>query len=709
MGEVALQLQFWDPKEVENDAETNRSVSPMKRQQPARLRASTMAQGARFPGGGDESPLSDLPLDSLFRRDNNQTRPRTAPAESHGRKDHVLVGCDVSLLDKDSPLLTHKAALLHQTPKTKRQIRTEAVIERKRRLQENFVERCRTAWDAKLATIESRQKPHVDVVSGQKASGTASKKKAEFGDRLGHWLSIITAIRVLQGFQELVVSGRMLFLGGLGGAPFEKQLTWGKATCDTEEGFKNSVFGVALARRKSKVNQSRDSPRVDQMVRAPSKNGNLRVPSKSREPWQQQETIARTTGPSVTEKLRRACYIGNVFPDLRKTCMQPVNSEDWSQYVTVVQAATITRQHVWKMWTVPLICGMAVAKLKCRAKRAKAGKIVTSVMIQMAITNNMYLAVKKRFVSIRQIQWAVKDWIKREAVRYDLISKFFSSIDTAMIRRQWAEADRKSIRDAQQKLLQIRCVKERKACERVIEMSKENYRRYMKPKTDTDLAHTESKLEKCSLPVILRNFATYHAYISRKGLIKHQLVEHEKHVEVYQRKMQMWSDIHQAVQIIDPSGCNPDPVPQAPVKVSFVFLLEEPLAVSIVTQIRCWYDELRSSANRRDASLLEALRSVPCCPNSLDASGRILGGFEMKEFMKRMPRGHREGGLQSQLRSWELGNPWELSRASVEVAKIVNAVLLPNENFSNVEADTFGQQSASIQMMKDGFSESSDE
>jgi len=702
--EVGLALQFWDPKEVENDAETNKSLSPTKRPQPARLRAGTLAQGTRFPSGGDESPLSDITPD-LFRRDSNQTRPRTAPTEGYGRKEHILVVGDVPLLD----LLTNQAPLLHQTQKTKRQIRTEAVIERKRLLQENFVERCRTAWDAKVATIENRQKPRVDIVSGQAATGLASKQRAEFGDRIGHWLSIIAAIRVLQGFQELAVSGRMLLLGGLGGASFEKQLTWGKATCDTEEGFKNSVFGVALARRKTKADQGRASPKVDQVARVPSKNGNLRVPSKvGRELWQQQETIARTAGPSVTEKLRRACYIGNVFPDLRKACMQPVNSEDWSQYVTVVQAATITRQHVWKMWSAPLICGMAVARLKCRAKRAKAGKIMTSVMIQMAITNNMYLAIKKRFVNIRQIQWAVKDWIKREAVRYDLISKFFNSIDTGMIRREWADADRKSIKDAQKKLLQIRCVKERKACERVIEMSKENYRRYMKPKSDTDLAHTESKLEKCRLPMLLRNLATYHAYTTRKVLIKHQLAEHEEHVEVYQRKMQMWNDIHQAVQIIDPSGFNPDPVPQAPVKVSFVFLLEEPLAVSIVTKIRCWYDGLRSSMNRRDALMLERLRSTdPSCPNFLDASVRALGGFEMKEFMKRMPRGHREGGLassevQSQLRSCQ-------ARASSEVAKIVREVLLPNEVFCRADSDNFGPQSASIQMLKDDFSEASDE
>jgi len=284
---------------------------------------------------------------------------------------------------------------------------------------------------------------------------------------------------------------------------------------------------------------------------------------------------------------------------------------------------------------------------------------VTSSLIQITITNNLFLAIKHRFVQIRRIQWAIKDWISREAARYELIAGLFRSLEVGIIKRNWRDDDRRAIQDAQQKLLTLHCVKERKISERVVEMCRERYRRYMKPKTEADRAHTQQQLEKFSVPMVVRNMCVYHIYMNRKHLIKDDLEEHALNMEDYQHEMQTWQDINDAVKIIDPSGKNPDPLPQAPSQKPFVFTIPKPVGLCIVMEIRRWCTENESLVevcrqHRQAQSLQEAGQnaqnrgraSLKLRASPPDASMRPLSRFEMMEYMNRMSsrrRSPREG------------------------------------------------------------------
>lgn len=382
-------------------------------------------------------------------------------------------------------------------------------------------------------------------------------------------------------------------------------------------------------------------------------------------------------GPSVLEKLRRATYIGHIFPDLRRASMMPLapDGNDWSKYTCQVDALVVIRSNVWKMWSIPLICSMALARIRCRRRVRRSGFIVATTLIQITITNNIYLGVKRRFVQIRMIQWAVRDWISREATRYDDIAALLSTTENRMIKRMWADEDFTAIRNANQQLVKLNVLKERKACERIIEMSKERYRRYTKPKNDHDKEYVNDQLEKVRIPMLVRNLSTHHIYMFRKDLIKHELAEHAKQVEEYEREMQTWQDIDQAVKILDPASYNPDPVPEAPVHRPFGFTIAQPIGLNIVTKLRAWSEEndsLLQACIRKHTSPVLTRMQLRYHTNYSDATARPLGRFAMMEFMKRIPGAHRTDAASAVV---------ELAQVNSAIRDIVKTAMLPEEAF----------------------------
>jgi len=502
----------------------------------------------------------------------------------------------------------------------------------------------------------------------------ASTQQIELVDRARAWIAIVYIFRTVAGMQDTLTAGRTLRLAELGGASLEKQLTWGKAT-PTRASQQLAPESELCMGRSSFMGVAQQLQIASQPPTPSRQRGGRR--RSALPPTRAYQPSNPRVGPTLFEKLRRAFYINSVFPQIKRMSHQPLltTGTDWSGYASQVQAATITRQDVWKKWSIPLMCTVAVSRLKRLQRLRRAGKIVTSVLMQFTLTNNMFLGIKHRFAQVRQIQWAVRDWVNREAARHDHITELFGRIELGVIKRQWAEDDKKEINLGKKQLLKIRSVGERKAVSSVVELAKERYRRYMSPKTPFDLSHTQDLLNAARTPLLVRNLCTYHIYLTRKRLIKRELAEHAEKFEEYMRDLQMWNDIHCAVKILNPTSHNPDPVPHAPKHRSFVFTVEEGIALSIALALSRWCSmnqellrvlslqkKLPTSASSSENRSPANKPRVKDCP---DASARPLGRFDMMEFMSRMPTEDCESDLSA-----------EHAQVSLAVAEIVSAVMM---------------------------------
>lgn len=608
-----------------SEDETVPSVStkakiPISRQTTLNLKDSELVETSWIaPGGASDNPFFNRRqrLDDTASLPSSLTTPMSTLSPM--RKGKTLLD-EATLLDVwkniDAGSNRRPTSAPAAGRSAEREKRARAVVANKRRNHHGYVQRCREAWDSKMAIIDSRQRERAQRLQREaEAREEISSLRIQMQERLRGWATLLYVVVVLQSLHELAISGRILKIVSMGGEAMQKTVDWQWKFLQGKDTRARSTGGGIVGNKLIAMRQQILLTRVCRALggEAPSS----RPPSPVH--------IARKDSTTL-DKLNMAVRLSVMFPELRRGSVSLAAESpdaDIRECLNQIQLASVKRQHVWKKWTTPIFGILFCAKLSRRHRSQKSGRIINSFLRTLIVYNHMHMAVKQRMGCIRKIQRFMKKWLDRERTRVYLISELLDRCEGDIVKRRWAEEDRAVIIKEGRRLTRIHAVKERKQCERVIAVAKENYRRYMHPKSDADFFFVREQLDRFRMPLFVRKLLAHHVIAARKTLVKRKLAEHAERHEKYMQEVQMWHDIEQAIQLIDPSGQNLASFPIAPEQKQLPFLVEESSVNKIVRRARTWCEKNRDllRGHAQEATWMSAIPAL--CVSSKKSGSKL--------------------------------------------------------------------------------------
>jgi len=427
-----------------------------------------------------------------------------------------------------------------------------------------FVERCKLAWDKKSALIDQRRLQKEEEVAARIAARgppPALVKDiddgANFAPRERTWLSAVCAVLAMESFRSMA-NGLLI-------------------TSDSEVSAAPSLASPDSARS---LRSPRSSAR--RSTASPGSPGSPNTRSFTQQEVEKSREILREI---VRERLRQM--------------RRPELTEDEK-----------AKLESWKRWRLPLICCLAVIRLKRGLQKRRSGALVIHFMQLLYGSPNFSVQFKHRMKQIRLIQRIVKTWYFQEAVRKELLRTLLERYESDIVRRMLGEEDMATIKRERKRHQSTRAAGERKSIERTLAVARENYRKLMKPKSEADFEYQQHVLSRYLMPPVLLKSCATHAFSARKKLVRLEMEKRAKQVEAYQQEYQTWCDIEQAVQLIDPAGHNPVAPPKAPDFRRLPYLIKPAFVPAIVRKVRQCYEEIREARPEVDQEL-RAGKPVP--------------------------------------------------------------------------------------------------
>lgn len=486
-----------------------------------------------------------------------------------------------------------------------------------------FMEKSRVAWEAKMATIEKRCMERV------KRNGSISdfrrakfQSKAQNLERCQNWMPAVAVALAMQSLHEVLVLGRISkFLSRLQEPlrqEVEDRVTW------QEERFSylaipNCPRNVLRARRlwtaaqrllfghvARALTQGAPSPAAAAATAPSSRSASHLAPGQHRRNSLRLQAGLKGKSPCqlllarrahfhlASLRLRHAAVGALVLPPVRLLALgRPYYGEacaEWQSFLDKARTTVRDSQRLQLKWGILLRCVRAILLFSWKIQRHKSGTIILSFILKCMISNHLLVACKHTLTSVKKIQRAMRGWLEYETTKRRDTEDLFYRCEVSLLKKRWSEHD-KALIDRERKLLDTESnYKERKARELMINITVKNLQLYKRPKTEVEADLLEKRIQAHRVPPALTAFCIQQVLHARKILRDYMLRERKKREQKYVHDMQIWSDIEQAVKLIDPVGSNPAHQPSKPAKPAWSGLKAADVA-SIVQRLNDWYVE----------------------------------------------------------------------------------------------------------------------
>eukprot|EP00933_Yihiella_yeosuensis_P006090 TRINITY_DN110740_c0_g1_i1.p1 TRINITY_DN110740_c0_g1~~TRINITY_DN110740_c0_g1_i1.p1 ORF type:complete len:583 (-),score=84.74 TRINITY_DN110740_c0_g1_i1:90-1643(-) len=244
-------------------------------------------------------------------------------------------------------------------------------------------------------------------------------------------------------------------------------------------------------------------------------------------------------------------------------------------------------------------------KLRLAKTKRKAAACMHSFVDVLIYGPNFLVLLKRQLRRIHSIQRAVRRYLFRERMRFDLFCAMFHKFELIMLKQRWAKDDLALIKRERRRLADLHVVKEKNSCECLIAVTRENYRKTQHPKSQADFAHIQDLVSRQGVPPTLWKRCAFHARLTRKRVAQREIADRTRAMEAYRRELQTWLDIEQAVHLLDPSAqiqSQPDP----PVITSMPFTSAPFVLQNIVKQVREWYQANVLDQETQDTTYIDS-------------------------------------------------------------------------------------------------------